>query len=93
MRRSRINCGAGPPERGDGAGAAITPSVESVQSSDLAELSSIGTTLDDIMRRIDDMSRRYEGTPREDFAVRLREVERAMGSAVRRLEALLRAPR
>jgi len=67
--------------------------VESVETSDLAELSSIETTLDDIMRRIDDMSRRYEGTPREDFAVRLREVERAMGSAIRRLESLLRSPR
>ena len=67
--------------------------MESVETSDLAELSSIETTLDDIMRRIDDMSRRYEGTPREDFAVRLREVERAMGSAIRRLESLLRSPR
>ena len=67
--------------------------MDSVETSDLAELSSIETTLDDIMRRIDDMSRRYEGTPREDFAVRLREVERAMGSAIRRLESLLRSPR
>jgi len=67
--------------------------VKSVESSDLAELSSISTTLDDILRRIDDMSRRYEGTPREDFASRLRDVERTLGSSVRRLEALLRAPR
>jgi hypothetical protein len=67
--------------------------METVGSSDLAELSSISTTLDDILRRIDDISRRYEGTPREDFAVRLRDVERALGSAGRRLEALLRAPR
>ena len=67
--------------------------MESVQSSDLAELSSISTTLDDILRRMDEISRRYEGTPREDFAVRLRDVERALGSSVRRLEALLRAPR
>ena len=70
-----------------------TRPMESVESSDLAELSSIATTLDDILRRIDDMSRRYEGTPREDFAVRLRDVERSLGSSVRRLEALLRAPR
>ena len=67
--------------------------MESVESSDLAELSSIATTLEDILHRIDDMSRRYEGTPREDFAVRLREVDRSLGSGVRRLEALLRAPR
>ena len=67
--------------------------MKSVESSDLAELSSISTTLDDILRRIDDMSRRYEGTPREDFAARLRDVERSLGSSVRRLEALLRAPR
>jgi hypothetical protein len=67
--------------------------VDAVDSGDLAELSSISTTLDDILRRIDDISCRYEGTPREDFAVRLRDVERALGSTVRRLEALLRAPR
>ena len=67
--------------------------MDAVDSSDLAELSSLATTLDDILRRMDDMSRRYEGTPREDFAVRLRDVERGLGSTVRRLEALMRAPR
>jgi hypothetical protein len=68
-------------------------SVDGVESGDLAELSSISTTLDDLLRRIDAMSERYEGTPREDFAMRLRDVERGLGSTVRRVEALLRTSR
>ena len=61
-----------------------------MDSSDVAELSSIANSLEDILRRIDQLSRRYEGTPREDDAIRLRDVERGLGSALRRLEAAVR---
>ena len=64
-----------------------------MESSDLSDLSSVSSTLDDMTARIEAIARRYEDSPREDLAARLREVERSLGSAVRRLEALLRAER
>lgn len=61
--------------------------------SDLAQLSALSGTLDDLTRRVTEIAGRYTETTREDFAVGLYEVERSLVSAGRRLERVRRAQR
>lgn len=62
-------------------------------SSDVAVLSSASTLLDDLIVRITDVADRYQGTDREGVAFQLHEVERALRSASRQLEAVQRSLR
>jgi hypothetical protein len=55
-----------------------------------AELSSLASVLDDLQRRIAQVAAQYEGSPREDVAAGLYEVERSLSSASRRLGKILR---
>jgi hypothetical protein len=57
---------------------------------DHAELSSIAHALDDLTRRVTALADRHQGGPREDVAVDLYEVERALRSANRRVHKLVR---
>jgi hypothetical protein len=58
-------------------------------SSEHAQLSAASTTLDDLTERITAVAERYDGTPREDVAAALYEVERALRSAARRLRSVV----
>jgi hypothetical protein len=60
---------------------------------DRAELSALATSLDDIAVRVTAAAERYRASPREDVAQGLEEVERALMSASRRLDRVLRALR
>jgi hypothetical protein len=53
--------------------------------SDAAQLSSIGSVLDDLTVRIVDVAKRYDGTSRADLASDLYDVERSLKTAARRL--------
>ncbi len=61
--------------------------------STLAELSSVGSQLEDLTRRVVDAARAYEGGGREDVAHELFEVERSLRAATRRLERASRSAR
>lgn len=54
-------------------------------NSDGAQLSSSLTGLEDLTKQITEIADRYSGTPDEDVAADLYEVERALRSATRRL--------
>ena len=56
---------------------------------DVAQLSSISTSLGDLAERITDLADQLQGAPREDVAGDLYEVERSLQVAHRRLQALL----
>ena len=56
---------------------------------DRAVLSSVTTVLADLTERVTAMAEGYAGTPREDVASDLFEVERALRTAARRLDRLL----
>jgi hypothetical protein len=56
---------------------------------DRAVLSSVTTVLADLTDRVTAMAESYAGTPREDVASDLFEVERALRTASRRLDRLL----
>lgn len=56
---------------------------------DTAQLSSLSTALDDLSRRVTTLADEYQGSPREDVAADLYEVERHLVAATRRLQALL----
>ena len=56
---------------------------------DTAQLSALSTALEDITRRVTDMADEYQGSPREDVAADLYEVERHLVAATRRLQNLL----
>jgi hypothetical protein len=58
---------------------------------DRAVLSSVTTVLADLTERVTAMAESYAGTPREDVASDLFEVERALRTASRRLDRLLTA--
>ncbi len=60
-------------------------------NSHAAELSSIVSQLDDLVKRLDGMSTGYVGGEREDIATRLIEVERSLATAARRLSVLQRS--
>lgn len=55
-----------------------------------AELSSVGSQLEDLTRRITDAAKHYEENGREDVSHELFEVERALRTAQRRLNRGLR---
>ena len=56
---------------------------------DIAQLSSLSTALEDITRRVTEMAEEYHGSPREDVAADLYEVERHLQAASRRLRSLV----
>jgi len=59
--------------------------------SDLAELSTVSTQIDDLVDRVVDVAESYRGGDRDDIAIRLFEVERSLNSARRNLQSALRA--
>jgi hypothetical protein len=56
---------------------------------DTAALSSLSSSLDDLAARVTAMADSLGGSPREDVAADLYEVERSLQAADRRLKALL----
>ena len=56
---------------------------------DTAQLSSLSTALDDLSKRVTELADEYHGSPREDVAADLYEVERHLMAASRRLKALV----
>jgi len=56
---------------------------------DAAQLSSLCTALDDLTQRITSLADGYQGSPREDVASDLYDVERNLQAASRRLRTLL----
>ena len=60
---------------------------------DLAQLSAIATALDDLTTRVTSIADRFQGSPREDVAADLYDVERNLQAATRRVERLLRDAR
>jgi hypothetical protein len=56
---------------------------------DTAALSSLSSTLGDLAARVTAMADGLSGSPREDVAADLYEVERSLQAADRRLKALL----
>ena len=56
---------------------------------DTAQLSSLSTALEDLSQRVTQMADGYRGSPREDVAADLYEVERHLVAASRRLRVLL----
>jgi hypothetical protein len=56
---------------------------------DTAQLSSLSTALDDLSQRVTAMAEQLQGSPREDVAADLYEIERHLGAATRRLKALV----
>ncbi|MFZ6002334.1 MAG: hypothetical protein ACOYXM_00225 [Actinomycetota bacterium] len=56
---------------------------------DAAQLSSLSTALEDLSERITALANDYQGSPREDVAADLFEVERLLVSAHRRLRTLV----
>ena len=61
--------------------------------SDRAQLSALATSLDDLTRRIAEIAARHRTSPREDVAYGLDEVERALTTAGRRLDKVMRVMR
>lgn len=59
-------------------------------NSDQAELSTVTTQIDDLVGRVVEVAERYRGTDRDDVAIRLFEVERALTAAGRSLQSALR---
>lgn len=61
--------------------------------SDRAQLSALSTSLDDLSRRIVEIADNHRRPPREDIAIGLDEVERALTTASRRLAKVMRSMR
>lgn len=57
---------------------------------DHAELASLTTMLEDLTGRVTKLAEDYQGTPREDVAFDLFEVERLLRGASRRLSKVVR---
>lgn len=62
-------------------------------ASDRAQLLSLSTALGELTERLTGVADRYAGTERDDVAIDLYEVERALRGADRRLQRLLQALR
>jgi hypothetical protein len=56
---------------------------------DQAQLSSLSTSLADLVQRVTSMADGFQGSPREDVAADLYDVERHLQAASRRLKALI----
>jgi hypothetical protein len=61
--------------------------------SDLAELSALATTLDELATRITAVGDRYRGSTRPDVSDGLYEIERSLLTASRQLERVMRSMR
>lgn len=61
--------------------------------SDLAELSSVATQIDELAERIVAVAKKHQGGDRDDIAIRLFEVERSLHGAGRNLASAVRAYR
>lgn len=59
--------------------------------SDLAELSSMATQIDELVDRITRVAEKHRGSDRDDIAIRLFEVERSLHGAGRNLQSAVRA--
>lgn len=59
-------------------------------STEHAELSSAATALEELTDRLSALAGRFAGTPKEQIASDLYEVERALRTAQRRLEKVVR---
>jgi hypothetical protein len=59
--------------------------------SDLAELSSVRTQVEELARRVEGVATRYQGTPDSAVAAELFEAERVLNAAGRTLERALSA--
>ena len=59
--------------------------------SDLAELSTVATQIDELVDRVVVVAEAYRGGDRDDVAIRLFEVERSLHAARRNLQSALRA--
>jgi hypothetical protein len=55
----------------------------------MAELSSVSTVLDELLQRVTSIDDGLRGAERDQLSSDLREVERALGTAQRRLHRLL----
>ena len=60
-------------------------------NSDIAELSTVSTQIDELVARVTEVAERYHGTDEDAVAVRLFEVERSLMSAGRGLRSAMRA--
>ncbi|MDP1821226.1 MAG: hypothetical protein Q8K58_15205 [Acidimicrobiales bacterium] len=56
---------------------------------DAAQLSSLSTTLDQLVTQVTSLAERYQTSPREDVAADLFEVERSLQAAHRRMQKLV----
>jgi hypothetical protein len=57
---------------------------------DRAELSALATSIDEVTRRVTAAADRLRGTPRDDIANGLYEVERSLLTACRKLDRVVR---
>ncbi len=62
-------------------------------NSDLAELSSVATQIDELAERIVAVAQKHQGGDRDDIAIRLFEVERSLHGAGRNLASAVRTYR
>jgi Mg2+ and Co2+ transporter CorA len=56
---------------------------------DSAQVSTLNTSLGELVDRVTRLAERYQGSPREDVAADLYDVERHLRAAQRRVEQLL----
>jgi hypothetical protein len=61
--------------------------------SDRAQLSALATTLDDVTRRVVEIADNYRGSPRDDIAFGIDQVERSLNAAARQLAKTMRSMR
>ena len=59
--------------------------------SELAEVSSMATQIDELVERVVTLAEKHRGGDRDDIAVRLFEVERSLHAAGRNLQSAVRA--
>ena len=76
-------------DSGSGSTSASSPS--SSASSDLAELSTISSQIEELTARIVEVADSYRGTDEEHIAIRLYEVERSLQMARRNMQSAVRA--
>jgi hypothetical protein len=60
-------------------------------STQAAELSSLATILGDVIHRLEVIGEAYRAAQRDDLAGEIREADRGLVTAVRRLERIMRA--
>jgi hypothetical protein len=58
---------------------------------DHAQLTSVGTALDELTRRVTELAETYAGSAEEQVAGELYEIERTLQQAARRLERIVRS--